>query len=51
MGRPVNTYTCQHDGCRKTGVNPSDFKMVEYRDKIRFSFIVCLEHAKPYERN
>lgn len=47
----MKTYTCQHGNCGKTGTNPAEFKMVEYRGEIQFAFIICLEHAKFYERN
>ena len=44
------TYTCQADGCRRTGTDETQFKKIEYRGEIQFAFVVCLEHAKQYER-
>ena len=44
------TYTCQGDHCGKVGTNSADFKRVVYRGAIGFTFVLCNECAKRYER-
>lgn len=43
-------YECQADHCRKAGTNKDDFKRVDYNGAIRFSFVLCNEHADKMQK-